>query len=239
MLYNKPRSVTDMISPFKIAEGVYQVGGPDMTSPEDCCIYLVDLGRPILIDTGSGRDPRKLVRNLATLQYSPSDISLVVLTHCHIDHVGGVPYLAGKYGLPMAIHELDARAVEEGDNRRTAASWYGIELKATKIKTHLTGKEGIFENGVSPLRWLHTPGHTPGSISLLVDNGLYLVLFGQDIHGPFYNSFGSDMDEWSESMRLLLEQEADILCEGHFGVIQPASEVRRYIEDYLRNYGRL
>jgi glyoxylase-like metal-dependent hydrolase (beta-lactamase superfamily II) len=228
-----------MLIPIKVTEGVYRVGGPDLTSPEDCHIYLVDLGRPILIDTGSGKDPRKLIRNLGALDYSPTDISLVVLTHCHIDHVGGAPYLAEKYSLPMAIHELDAQPLEEGDRRRTAASWYGVEFPATKIKTHLKGEEGVLQGGASPLRWIHTPGHTPGSISLQADNGLFRILFGQDIHGPFYNSFGSNLDDWAISMRRLLELKADILCEGHFGVIQPSSEVRNFIEDYLRNYGKM
>jgi glyoxylase-like metal-dependent hydrolase (beta-lactamase superfamily II) len=72
-----------------------------------------------------------------------------------------------------------------------------------------------------------------------VENGLYKVLFGQDIHGPFYASFGSDLDAWGKSMHKLLDLEADILCEGHFGIIRPASEVRDYIEDYLRSYGNL
>jgi glyoxylase-like metal-dependent hydrolase (beta-lactamase superfamily II) len=210
-----------------------------MTSPEDCHIYLVDMGRPILIDAGFGRDPRKLVRNLEILEYSPKDISLLVLTHCHIDHVGGAPFLAEKYSLPLAIHELDAQAVELGDSRRTAASWYGVELPPTNIKIHLKGDDGAFEGGAFPLRWIHTPGHTPGSISLVVDNGLFRILFGQDIHGPFYKSFASNLDDWARSMHLLLDTKADILCEGHFGVIQPASEVREYIEDYLRNYGKM
>lgn len=227
------------MKPIKITEGVYQVGGPDMTSPEDCCIFLVDLGRPILIDTGAARDPRKLIRNLEFLEYSPKDISLVVLTHCHIDHIGGVPYLMERYSLPMAIHELDAPPVEKGDHRRTAAAWYGVDFPATPIKLHLKGEEGSFEGGTAPLRWLHTPGHTPGSISLSVDNGLFRILFGQDIHGPFYTSFGSNLDDWAGSMRRLLEAEADILCEGHFGIIRPASEVRQYIEGCLRNYDKL
>jgi glyoxylase-like metal-dependent hydrolase (beta-lactamase superfamily II) len=68
---------------------------------------------------------------------------------------------------------------------------------------------------------------------------MYKVLFGQDIHGPFYASFGSDLDAWGTSMRKLLELEADILCEGHFGIIRPASEVRAYIEDYMRDYNKL
>jgi glyoxylase-like metal-dependent hydrolase (beta-lactamase superfamily II) len=228
-----------MLRPFKITEGVYQVGGPDMTAPEDCCSFLVDAGRPVLIDTGAGTAPRKLVKNLEGLGYSPGDIKLVVLTHCHIDHVGGAPYLVEKYRLPLAIHELDAAPLEEGDSRRTAANWYGRELVPTKVRSHLKGNEGTIDGGSFPIRWLHTPGHTPGSISLYIDNGMFRVLFGQDIHGPFYASFGSDIDAWGVSMRRLLDLEADILCEGHFGIIRPASEVKAYIEDYLRNYGKL
>jgi len=210
-----------------------------MTAPEDCCFFLVDMGRPVLIDAGAGTTPRKLVNNLSDLGYEPRAIQLVVLTHCHIDHVGGARHLAEKYGIPLAIHEFDAPAIEEGDNRRTAANWYGIDLEPTRVKFHLKGDEGTIDGGASPLRWIHTPGHTPGSISLLADNGMFKVLFGQDIHGPFYASFGSDMEAWGKSMRRLLELDADILCEGHFGIFRPASEVRNYIEDYMRNFGQL
>ncbi|OFW55566.1 MAG: hypothetical protein A2V52_06405 [Actinobacteria bacterium RBG_19FT_COMBO_54_7] len=223
---------------IKVTEGVYQIAGPELSAPEDCCAYLVDLGRPILIDTGSGADMKRVVSNLESLEYSPKDISLIILTHCHIDHIGGLPYLQSRYGLTAAIHELDAGAVEEGDNRLTAANWYGTKFSPTPVKLHLKGDGGSFEEGAANLRWLHTPGHTPGSISVLLDNGLFRILFGQDIHGPFYAAFGSDLDKWAASMRLLLDEEADILCEGHFGIIRPASEVRDYIEGYLHDYGK-
>ena len=226
------------MKPFKVTEGVFQVGGPDMTAPEDCCFFLVDMGRPILIDTGAGGDRRRFLNNIEDLGYSPRDIKLVVLTHCHIDHVGGAVFLADKYKIPLAIHELDAPPVEEGDTRRTAANWYGMTLPPTRVKNHLRGERGVIEGGASPLRWMHTPGHTPGSISLYLDNGMYRVLSGQDIHGPFYASFGSDLDDWGASMRALLDLEADILCEGHFGIRRPSSEVRLFIEDYLHSYGK-
>jgi glyoxylase-like metal-dependent hydrolase (beta-lactamase superfamily II) len=227
------------MKPMKVTEGVFMVGGPEITSPEDCCVYLVDLGRPILIDTGSGKETALLVKNIQSLGYSPSDLELVVLTHCHVDHVGSAPYLVEKYGLTLAAHEMDAEPLEKGDPVRTAANWYGVDLPPMRVKLKLRGEEGELAGGTFPLHWLHTPGHTPGSLSLWTENGLYRILFGQDIHGPFYASFGSDLDRWAESMKRLLELEADILCEGHFGVFRPASEVRRYIEDYLRDYGRL
>ena len=84
---------------------------------------------------------------------------------------------------------------------------------------------------------LHTPGHSPGSISLYLDKEDERILFGQDIHGPFLADFGANMSHWRESMEILLELNADILCEGHFGIFRPADKVRRYIERYLEEYG--
>ena len=56
------------------------------------------------------------------------------------------------------------------------------------------------------------------------------VLFGQDLHGPFSKEFLSDLNDYQNSMDKLLALEADILCEGHFGIFQPADVVRKYIE---------
>jgi len=81
-----------------------------------------------------------------------------------------------------------------------------------------------------------TPGHTPGGISPYLDLKGTRILFGQDIHGPFDPSWGSDMDQWRDSMKKLLALKADILCEGHFGVYQPASQVQNNIEYYLKQY---
>ena len=80
---------------------------------------------------------------------------------------------------------------------------------------------------------VHTPGHTPGSISVLIKVDGIKILFGQDIHGPFYKSFGSNLDDYQKSMQKLIDLNIDILCEGHYGVIQPANEVSRFIKGHM------
>jgi len=60
------------------------------------------------------------------------------------------------------------------------------------------------------------------------------VLFGQDVHGPYFLK-GSSPEQARTSLRRLIDLEADILCEGHFGVYEPKEEVRRYIEGHLRS----
>jgi glyoxylase-like metal-dependent hydrolase (beta-lactamase superfamily II) len=104
------------------------------------------------------------------------------------------------------------------------------------VDRKLRGAEEVLTFGGEALHCLHTPGHTPGSISLYLDRGGKRILFGQDIHGPFHKAFGSDINAWKKSMKTLLALNADILCEGHFGIFQPKDRVRAYIERYLEEY---
>ena len=59
------------------------------------------------------------------------------------------------------------------------------------------------------------------------------VLFGQDVHGPLHPSLLSNREDYRRSLQLLLELEADILCEGHFGVYRGKKEVAAFIQKYL------
>ena len=86
------------------------------------------------------------------------------------------------------------------------------------------------------LNVIATPGHTPGSVAAYLDFAGTRVLFGQDIHGPFHPDFGSDIGAWRASMAKLLELDADILCEGHFGIYSPSDAVRAYILGYLDRF---
>jgi glyoxylase-like metal-dependent hydrolase (beta-lactamase superfamily II) len=84
---------------------------------------------------------------------------------------------------------------------------------------------------------LHTPGHTPGSICIYLDKNDERVLFAQDLHGPILPEFGSNLDDWDRSTKKLLDLDADILCEGHFGIYKTKKDVRNYILSYRHHYG--
>ncbi|MBN1474093.1 MAG: MBL fold metallo-hydrolase [Syntrophaceae bacterium] len=221
----------------EIIEGVYQIGGTGITNADDAAVYLIDFADElVMIDSGSGRSFSQIINNIEELGFGPAKISKLILTHCHIDHIGSAPFFQKEYKTKMIIHELDALPVETGDAVKTAATWYGDDFPPTKIDEKLTGASGVLKYGEDTLHWLHTPGHTPGSISLYLDRDGKRILFGQDIHGPFHKSFGSDINAWKKSMIKLLELNADILCEGHFGIYQSKEKVREYIERYLEEY---
>lgn len=221
----------------ELVRGVYLIGGAAITSADDAAIYLIDFaGDLVLIDAGAGRSFSQIVRNIEMLGLNPANVSHLILTHCHIDHIGSAPFFKKQYGTKIMIHELDAEAVERGDSRKTAAGWYGTSFPPTKIDQKLKGEHEILKFNQEELHSLHTPGHTPGSISIYLDRAGKRILFGQDIHGPFHKDFDSDIKEWKKSMQKLLALNADILCEGHFGIFYSKDRVRSYIERYLEEY---
>lgn len=218
-----------------IAEGIYCVGGPGISRTDDATVFIIDFsGELVMIDAGAGGSTRLLIGNIEKAGLNPNAITHLFLTHCHIDHIGSAPAFRKRFGCLLVMHEDDATALEMGDPVRTAANWYDTTFPPTTIDIKLKGEHEIFTFGGEELHCLHTPGHTPGSISLYIDRGGQRILFGQDIHGPFLASFGSNLEKWRASMEKLIALKADILCEGHFGIFHPAERVEQYIRKHLK-----
>ncbi|HOT41876.1 MAG TPA: MBL fold metallo-hydrolase [Syntrophorhabdaceae bacterium] len=225
------------MKPVEVIKDVYMIGDSGMTDSKDCSVYLIDVGELILIDTGAGDSVDKIVKNISVFGLNPERLSTIILTHCHIDHVGGAEELRKRFNARIIMHEKDADVVERGDKRMTAAYWYGVDFKPLSVDIKIKTREEKLIFGDHEVICIHTPGHTPGSISVYTDINDKRVLFGQDIHGPFLPDFGANMSDWKRSMEALLALQADILCEGHFGIFRSKEAVNDYIERYLEEYG--
>lgn len=222
---------------LKITENIFIVGGPEITDGRDGCVYLINLGELILIDTGAGWSVDKIIKNIEKLGFDPKNLTKILLTHCHIDHIGGVPELKKRFGPKIYIHILDAPPLEKGDQILTAASWYQTTFPPTPVDVKFNSPEEVLRIGGEKIICLHTPGHTPGSICIYLDKEGKRVLFAQDLHGPLLEEFGSNLRDWDRSTKKLLELDADILCEGHFGIFKTKKEVKDYILSYRHQYG--
>lgn len=217
--------------PLGIARGVWQIGGYGLSDDADCSVYLVDGGGELaVIDAGVGRSVPVLLANIEELGFHRSQVRLIVATHGHIDHTGGLAGLKAETGAVVAAHALELPAIQEGRPALTGAAYYGVNYEPVTVDLVFRQGEETTRVGTQELMVLHTPGHTPGSIVVLAECGGEKVLFGQDVHGPFDPAWRSDLHAWRRSMRLLLELEPDVLCEGHFGIFRPKEKVRRYIE---------
>ena len=220
-----------------ILEGIYLIGGPNISRSEDATAFVVDCGDElVMIDSGAGRSVEIMEKNIRELGLDPQKISTLILTHCHIDHIGGAPYFKKHFHCKLVAHERDTEAIAKGDPALTAAYFYGTSFPPTAVDIILTSDQATLTVGKQEIHCLHTPGHTPGSIAPYLDRAGKRILFGQDIHGPFMKSFGSDVGQWKISMEKLLALKADILCEGHFGIFRTPKKVEAYIKRYLEEY---
>ncbi len=218
----------------RIKNNLWQVGGSGLTDPADAAVYLVRFGdKAALIDAGNGRDHQQLTKNIAHCLEPNVQLEYLLLTHCHFDHTGGAQAVRDEYCCRIVAHEFDAIYLESGDNRVTGAAGYGARLEPFGVDIKLHGQESILSVGSGTVTAIHCPGHSPGSVVYTTDIDGQLVLFGQDVHGPLHPEFLSDEKQYLDSLERLLNLNADLLLEGHFGIFETKEEVRGFIENVL------
>jgi len=219
---------------FHVLDEIFCVGGSEQSAPEDGSVYLVQGPDELwLIDSGCGNSVDAIIENIQGLGFDPSRISKIIATHCHIDHCGGLAELQKRFNPEIIAHAGDVDALEGRAPEKVAAEFYGIDYHPVRVSTVLREARASLSLGSQELVLQHVPGHTPGSIVVWGDFPGGRVLFGQDLHGPLHPNWGSDRQAWKKSLEQLLKLDADVLAEGHFGVISPAENVKLFIKRFL------
>ena len=219
---------------MKITSEIWQVGGEGFTCAQDAAIYLICVnGCAAIVDAGCGGQNDRLEANIRARGIEPGQVAYLLITHCHYDHAGGAETLRGRFDCQIVAHEADAVALETGNSLLTAANWYGTTQTPLTVNVKLSGFRNQLMLGDRAITVIHTPGHTPGSVVYLMESDGLRVVFGQDVHGPLHDDFGSDRRAYHHSLLTLAELEADILCEGHFGVFLGADKVTAFIRSFL------
>ena len=140
------------------------------------CYILQSDATAIIIDPGD--EPERIVRFLNDIKVKPSKI---VVTHTHFDHVLGVDSIRTELNIPFLIHRDDLSMLESMQNR--VRQFMGFEVPPPpKVDGYLKDGE-LLKLGDETIRVLHTPGHSPGSISLSGDEYVLTgdALFNQSI----------------------------------------------------------
>ena len=210
------------------------MGGSDLTDPSDCCVYLLKFANEAaLIDSGAGGSVSQIMENIKSAELDPGQVKKLILTHCHLDHIGGANQFKSRLGCELIAHEKAAEILLRADPVLTAAKWYGTAPEVIAVDRAFPGDALELDFGPETLHLIYIPGHSPDSIAAYLDRKGSRILFGQDIHGPLHPALGSDAKLYRQSLQKLIDLKPDILCEGHFGIYQPNSAVEKYIRNYL------
>ncbi len=193
-------------------------------SDMDSNIYLID---DMVIDTGTGFNFPRLYQIFKIYKKTFEDIKFIINTHAHFDHIGGNGFFPNA---KIIMHKLDAPVLENGDSSTSYADFFGGQLKKRKVDMKV--EEGFELNG---LEVIHTPGHTPGSISLY--NRKEKILFSGDL--IFADGFGrtdlvgGNREDLMKSIEKIKGLEIEKLLPGHGEPV--LKMVKERIEFLLKN----
>ncbi len=201
----------------RLGRELFQVAGPSLTHPYDANAYLLLGDEPTLLDCGSAHGAGALVANLAALGLEPGDVRRVLATHAHYDHVSGADGLrAAGHDVELWLHPAEHQAAEQGCQDRTAAFAYGAVAPPLRVDGELATGTAV-ETSSWRVQALHTPGHSPGSTTLIVEfaRDAPLLVCGDALWGSFHPRFGSDLGAWHRSLRRLQRTRIDRYVFGH------------------------
>ena len=187
------------------------------------CYIVVDKDKAILIDTG-----RKKYREKILEKCKEFNVSLIVLTHGHMDHCQNAAYLANALNIPVAISKKDINMIP--DNRKqemTAKTFLGkmvllVSLSSFEKDTldvfepmvYLQNGDSLNEYGVDA-KVVELPGHTKGSIGLAIEDKLFVGDALMNMFYPTISMLYTDEEKMLESAKCIGEMGAKTIYFGH------------------------
>jgi hydroxyacylglutathione hydrolase len=213
-------------------------------------VFLLSNGeKNILVDSGPSFMRRTLFRRLKKLQIT--SINYLVLTHTHSDHCGNACSIKEKFHPDIFVHRNEASNLVSGENiipKGTKTISKLIANKLTRLIYHYIKNKSCIYNILVDSEYdlknlgfdayiLHTPGHTPGSISIIIDNEIALV--GDTMFGVFKNSvfppFANDVKLMVKSWGKLLDTNCLYFLPSH-GSANGKSLVQKEYDKKIREY---
>ena len=233
--------------PIRIADGVFQLRavGARVT-------LLVEHGEALLVDTGLPGSSSVVWRGLRRLGMFPEQLTRVALTHSHPDHCGGLGQLNAGRDIAVSVHFSEADIVEGKAAMPVVMPEACLQKMAQPIIGRLMGSpvpvaQRLEEGDLIPfgaeVRVVHVPGHTEGSIALLLpEKGVVIV--GDALQYKLARRLSPPVTLECEkakqairSLERLASMEFDTICFSHFPPLrqEPRQALVRLIE---RQYGR-
>jgi glyoxylase-like metal-dependent hydrolase (beta-lactamase superfamily II) len=199
----------------------------------NCYLIESEIGL-MVVDTGISGNTWKILRAVKRLGYQPNDLTMVVLTHAHLDHFGCAAPLKAKTGAQVLGHCADVEHFEKGGIGAmpgfiSGKKDYNVVFQGKFLGAPPVKIDKPLEDGDRLGEWevIHTPGHTPGTISLFSEKRGVLITGGWAIPGksqrernkyknPFVGYISSNPDQLHNSRMRLAKLNFDTLLCSHF-----------------------
>lgn len=194
-------------------------------------VYVLDLGKIVLVDTGTKNAGPDIRAGLREIGKDPEDVAVVLLTHHHVDHIGTAAAWKRETRAQVSLHRVDAPVAAGGKGPRSRGRTAKAKVFAALMgafvplmRTPPVEPDRILEGGETldvigwPVDVLHVPGHTLGSCAFHVTKA-GILFAGDAVNGragnPELPIVAEDPAAAAESFRRLTALRAPLLLPGH------------------------
>jgi glyoxylase-like metal-dependent hydrolase (beta-lactamase superfamily II) len=192
-------------------------------------VYLLVGSSLALVDSGMPGSDEAILAYVESLDREPADLSRIIVTHHHLDHVGSLAALKQRTGAQVLAHPSDAPFLtgeqqpplpRGGITRILFRLTARAMPQAEPVPVDLTVEDGDRLDLLGGATVVHVPGHTRGAIALHFPSERLLICGDAINHrgsrlGPPPEPFTADMDQAIASLQRLAGLEFDVLCPGH------------------------
>ncbi|MBO0857627.1 MAG: subclass B3 metallo-beta-lactamase [Chloracidobacterium sp.] len=211
------RSWNRPVKPYRIVGNIWYVGASGVTS------FLITTSKGhILLDSGFSETAPMIRRNIDQLGFKLTDVRILINSHAHYDHAGGLAELKELTGAKLMATEADAALLARGG--KGDFQW-GDKYSYKPVKTDRVLRDGDqVELGEVRLTARLTPGHTKGSATWTMkvdeEGKQYDVVFSTSVSAPGYNLVNNDkypniVDDYRRTFQILKSLPCDVFLGPH------------------------
>ena len=198
----------------------------NLTHVTNCYIIIDEYSKETMV-VDPGAEPEKIINMIKVLD---GKLKYIVLTHCHIDHIGAVQSIKHELGGKVVIHRIESENIKNPD--MVLFDSIGLENPNVEIDSRVD-EDDIIHIGDIAFKIIHTPGHTNGSMCLYCER-YKLLLSGDTLFSGTWGRTDLPTSSFEDIMlsitnKLMILPEDTIVYPGHGNSTIIKEETRIYL----------